>query len=134
MSKPLLARHHKTNWSRSTGPCCRRGSLLIWLDKVLAWFALHDGRQDRPTVFSDTATQFASGIRLCSNCRADRFGHANAAGWRDHRSSALLQMTSSDERPQTTKGPVNRLTGAAPGFEAFALSWFSQALDHELRP
>jgi hypothetical protein len=37
---------------------CKRGSLLIWLDKAMAWLALPDGKPGRPAVFSDAAIQF----------------------------------------------------------------------------
>ncbi len=50
----------------------KRGSLLIWLDKEMAWFAPHDGSPGRPEVFSNAAIQFCLSIRCCSSCRSDR--------------------------------------------------------------
>ena len=42
----------------------KRGSLLIWLDKEMTWFAPHDGRPGRPAVFSDAAIQFCLTIKV----------------------------------------------------------------------
>ena len=58
MSKPSAARYRTTNWSSYTASLRKRGSLLIWLDKEMAWHAPHAGRQGRPPIFSDAAIQF----------------------------------------------------------------------------
>ncbi len=42
----------------------KRGSLLIWLDKEMAWLAPHDGRPGRPAVLSDAAIQFCLTIKV----------------------------------------------------------------------
>ena len=42
----------------------RRGSLLIWLDKDMAWLAPHDGRPGCPAVFCDAAIQFCLTIKV----------------------------------------------------------------------
>ncbi len=42
----------------------KRGSLLIWLDKEMAWFAPHDGSPGRPEVFSNAAIQFCLSIKV----------------------------------------------------------------------
>jgi hypothetical protein len=53
MSKPTPARDRTTNWSSHTASLRQRGSLLIWLDKEMSWFASHDGKRARPSMFSE---------------------------------------------------------------------------------
>ncbi|MCA0270545.1 MAG: IS5/IS1182 family transposase, partial [Proteobacteria bacterium] len=43
MSKPSPARYRTTNWSGYTASLKKRGSLLVWLDKEMAWRAPPDG-------------------------------------------------------------------------------------------
>lgn len=64
MSKPSPARYRTTNWSSYTASLRKRGSLLIWLDKELTWFAPPDGSPGRPSVFSDVAIQFCLTIKV----------------------------------------------------------------------
>lgn len=64
MSKPDPARYRTTNWSSYTASLRKRGSLLIWLDKEMAWLAPHDGSPGRPALFSDTAIQFCLTIKV----------------------------------------------------------------------
>ena len=64
MSKPLPARYRATNWSSYTASLRKRGSLLIWLEKDMTWFAPHDGSPGRPAVFSDAAIQFCLTIKV----------------------------------------------------------------------
>jgi len=47
MSNPSPARYRMTNWSSYTASLRKRGSLLIWLDKEMAWLAPHGGRRSR---------------------------------------------------------------------------------------
>jgi hypothetical protein len=42
----------------------QRGSLIVWLDKELAWLAPHDGSPGRPAVFSDASIQFCLTIKV----------------------------------------------------------------------
>jgi hypothetical protein len=51
MIKPTPARYRTTNWSSYAASRCKRGALLIWLDKGMTWLALHDGSPGRPLVF-----------------------------------------------------------------------------------
>ena len=53
MSKPSAARYRTTNRSSYSASLCRRGSLLIWLDKDMIWLAPPDGSSGRPAVFSE---------------------------------------------------------------------------------
>ena len=64
MSKPEPARYRTTNWSDYNAALRKRGSLPIWLDKEMAWFAPHDGSPDRPAVFSNAAIQFCLSIKV----------------------------------------------------------------------
>lgn len=58
MSKPSPARDRTTSGSSYTASLRKRGSLLIWLDKDMIWFAPPDGSPGRPAVFSYAAIQF----------------------------------------------------------------------------
>ena len=64
MSKPKPARYRTTNWSTYNAALRKRGSLLIWLDKEMAWHAPHEGRTGRPPVFSNAAIQFCLSIKV----------------------------------------------------------------------
>ena len=64
MSKPKPARYRTTNWSAYNAALRKRGSLLIWLDKEMAWHAPHEGRSGRPPVFSNAAIQFCLSIKV----------------------------------------------------------------------
>jgi hypothetical protein len=64
MSKPKPARYRTTNWFTYNSALRKRGSLLIWLDKEMAWHAPHDGRPGRPPVFSNAAIQFCLSIKV----------------------------------------------------------------------
>ena len=64
MSKPKPTRYRTTNWSAYNAALRKRGSLLIWLDKEMAWHAPHEGRPGRPPVFSNAAIQFCLSIKV----------------------------------------------------------------------
>lgn len=64
MTKPLPARYRTTNWSSYNAALKKRGSLLIWLDKEMTWFAPHEARLGRPAVFFDAAIQFCQTIKV----------------------------------------------------------------------
>ena len=64
MSTPSPARYRTTNWSSYTASLCKRGSLLIWLDKEMTWLAPPGGSPGRPAVFSDAAIQFCLTIEV----------------------------------------------------------------------
>lgn len=64
MSKPKPARYRTTNWSSYNDALRKRGSLLIWLDKEMTWYAPHEGRPGRPPVFSNAAIQFCLSIKV----------------------------------------------------------------------
>ena len=52
MTKPEPARYGMTNWRSCHGALKQRGSLLIWLDKGMAWRGPRTGGNGRPAVFS----------------------------------------------------------------------------------
>jgi hypothetical protein len=64
MSKPKPTRYRTTNWSTYNDALRKRGSLLIWLEKEMAWHAPHEGRLGRPPVFSNAAIQFCLSIKV----------------------------------------------------------------------
>jgi hypothetical protein len=64
MSKPKPARYRTKNWSAYNAALRERGSLLIWLNKEMAWHAPHEGRPGRPPVFSNAAIQFCLSIKV----------------------------------------------------------------------
>lgn len=64
MSKPKPARYRTTNWSAYNAALRKRGSLLIWLDKEMAWHAPQEGRTGCPPAFPDAAIQFCLSIKV----------------------------------------------------------------------
>jgi IS5 family transposase len=64
MSKPEPARYRTTNWSAYNAALRQRGSLLVWLDREMAWAAPKRGRPGRPETFSDAAIQFCLSIKV----------------------------------------------------------------------
>jgi hypothetical protein len=64
MSKPSPARYRTTNWPEYNAALCRRGSLLVWLDREMEWLAPKRGRPGRPETFSDAAIQFCLSIKV----------------------------------------------------------------------
>ena len=64
MTRPEPARYRTTNWKSYNDALKQRGSLLIWLDKDLAWLAPRSGRTGRPPVFTDAAIQFCLMVKV----------------------------------------------------------------------
>ncbi len=64
MSKPTPARYRTTNWPEYNAALRRRGSLLVWLDREMAWHAPASRRPGRPQTFSDAAIQFCLSIKV----------------------------------------------------------------------
>ena len=63
MSKPKPSRYRTTHWSACNKALRKCGSLLIWLDKEMAWHAPHEGRPARPPILSNAAIQFCQSIK-----------------------------------------------------------------------
>ena len=64
LGKPKPARYRTTNWSAYNTALRRRVSVLIRLDKEMAWHAPHEGRSGRPPVFSNSAIRFCLSIKV----------------------------------------------------------------------
>lgn len=64
MSKREPARYRTTNWRSYNEALKRRGSLLIGLDRDMAWRGSRTGGHGRPPVFSDAAIQFCLMVKV----------------------------------------------------------------------
>lgn len=66
MSEPKgsKARYKTTNWAEYNAALKARGSLTIWLDKGMQWYAPSSGKRGRQHIFSNAAIQFC----LCIKC------------------------------------------------------------------
>ena len=61
--KPTKRRYKTTNWREYNQALKTRGSLSVWLDKGMAWFAAPTGKRGRSPTFSDAAIQFCLSIK-----------------------------------------------------------------------
>ncbi len=59
--KDAKPRHKTTNWAEYNAALKARGSLTIWLDKDMRWYAPTSSKRGRQQTFSDAAIQFRSG-------------------------------------------------------------------------
>lgn len=57
------SRYRITNWKQYNTALKTRGSLTIWLDKSMSWFAAASGKRGRSPQFSDSAIQFCLTIK-----------------------------------------------------------------------
>ncbi len=58
MTLPCKPRYRTTNWKQYNAALKARGSLTVWLDKRMSWFAAVSGKRGRSPKFSDAAIQF----------------------------------------------------------------------------
>jgi IS5 family transposase len=58
MSQPRKPLYRTTNWKQYNAALKARGSLTIWLDKRMVWFAAASGKRGRSPKFSNAAIQF----------------------------------------------------------------------------
>jgi hypothetical protein len=58
MPKPLPKKYRTTNWRDYNQSLIRRGSLLLWIDKEMAWLAPASDKRGRPEKFTGGAIQF----------------------------------------------------------------------------
>ncbi|EJQ7927579.1 IS5 family transposase [Pseudomonas aeruginosa] len=58
MSQSRKPRYRTTNWKQYNAALKARGSLTVWLDKRMCWFATASGKPARTPRFSDAAIQF----------------------------------------------------------------------------
>ena len=63
MPKPAPPKYRTSNWREYNAALQARGSLLIWLDQDMAWFAAPTGKRGRSPTFSDAAIQFCLSIK-----------------------------------------------------------------------
>ena len=65
MSQPPQpkSRYRTTNWKQCNAALKARGSLTIWLDKGMSWFAAGSGKRGLRPRFSDAAIQFCLTIK-----------------------------------------------------------------------
>lgn len=61
--KPDKRRYRTTNWREYNKALKARGSLTVWLDKDMQWFAPPTGKRGRHPTFSDAAIQFCLSIK-----------------------------------------------------------------------
>jgi len=67
MAKPVEKKCRTTNWSAYNKALKSRGSLSIWLDKEMAWFAGGSGKGGRSATYSEAAIQFCLSLKcLCA--------------------------------------------------------------------
>jgi len=58
MPRPTPPKYRTTNWPEYNAALKRRGSLDVWFDPGMDWYAVPDGRPGRPLRFSDKAIEF----------------------------------------------------------------------------
>ena len=63
MPKPAPPKYRTSNWREYNAALQARGSLLIWLDQDMAWFAEPTGKRGRSPTFSDAVIQFCLSIK-----------------------------------------------------------------------
>lgn len=65
MSEPVQpkTRYKTTNWTEYNAALKARGSLTIWLDKDMQWYASTSGKRGRHHTFTDAAIQFCLSIK-----------------------------------------------------------------------
>lgn len=57
------ARHKTTNWAPYNAALKSRGSLTIWLDENMGWYASTSGKRGRHRFFSDATIHFSLSIK-----------------------------------------------------------------------
>ena len=63
MPKQPSKQYRTQNWSAYNAALKSRGSLSIWLDKEMAWFAAGTGKRGRQPTYSDAAIQFCLSLK-----------------------------------------------------------------------
>jgi len=63
MPKPVAKQYRTKNWKAYNAALKSRGSLSIWLDKEMAWFAGGTGKPGRSPTHSDAAIQFCLSLK-----------------------------------------------------------------------
>ena len=66
-AKSTKKRYKTTNWAAYNAALKARGSLTVWLDKDMRWYALPSGKRGRQQIFSEAAIQFCLSIKCLFN-------------------------------------------------------------------
>ena len=66
-SKRPRGKYKTTNWASYNASLKARGSLTVWLDKDLRWYAPATGKRGRQPIFSDATIQFCLSIKCLFN-------------------------------------------------------------------
>jgi hypothetical protein len=66
-AKSTKKRYKTTNWAAYNAALKARGSLTVWLDKDMCWYALPSGKRGRQQIFSEAAIQFCLSIKCLFN-------------------------------------------------------------------
>ena len=76
MTEPKHAkpRYKTTNWKAYNSALKARGSLTMWLDRDMQWYAPASGKRGRQQIFSDRAIEFCLSIKCL-------FGLAFGKAW-----------------------------------------------------
>jgi len=64
LSKPSSPCYRTTNWSSYNEALQKRGSLLVWFDRDMAWFADRCGKRGRPETSSEAAIQLCQSVKV----------------------------------------------------------------------
>lgn len=56
-------RYKTTNWATYNAALKARGTLTIWLDKDMQWYACGSGKRGRQQTFTDAAIEFCLSIK-----------------------------------------------------------------------
>ena len=64
MPKRVSPRYRTTNWPNGNKSLRKRGSLMVWFDRDMTWFADRSCKRGRPETFSDAATQFCLSVKV----------------------------------------------------------------------
>lgn len=62
-SKRPRGKYKTTNWASYNASLKARGSLTVWLEKGMQWYAPATGKRGRQPIFSDAAIQFCLSIK-----------------------------------------------------------------------
>lgn len=63
MPKRPVKQYLTKNWKAYNAALKSRGSLSIWLDKEMTWFAARTGKRGRQQTYSDAAIQFCLSMK-----------------------------------------------------------------------
>jgi hypothetical protein len=61
--KTARSRYRTTNWAQYNAALKARGSLLVWLNQTMDWYAKPSGTRGRSQTYSDAAIQFCLSIK-----------------------------------------------------------------------